>query len=129
MGSDDEGSDQANSGEEHEDHTSDFHRLPNGSWGHVAENGVSSLDLNDDVEEEQELEEESIREASDSAIRRAFREDESRRNAPLTPENTMRVMEAMRGVSLGGLAPDWAGHVPEDRWIDQLRRLRQSSSS
>ncbi|WJZ89160.1 hypothetical protein VitviT2T_008399 [Vitis vinifera] len=121
--SDGEASDQVNSDEDHEEHASDFHRLPNGYCGHVAENGVSSLNLNDDVEEEHE--EERMRETSDSAIRRAFREDESRRNAPLTPENAMQVMEAMRGVSFGGLAPDWAGHVPEDRWIDQLRRLRQ----
>lgn len=66
-----------------------------------------------------------MREVSDTAIRRAFREDESRRNAPLTAENAMRVREAMRGVSFAGLAPDWAHQVPEDQWIDRLRRLRQ----
>nr|GMD15747.1 uncharacterized protein LOC109173699 [Ipomoea batatas] len=62
-----------------------------------------------------------------SAIRRAFRDDDSRRSAPLTAENTMRVMEAMRGVSFGGVAPDWAGRVPESQWIQQLRTIRQSS--
>jgi solute carrier family 25 iron transporter 28/37 len=56
---------------------------------------------------------------------RAFREDESRRNAPLTPENATRVMEAMRGVSLGSFVPDWAGGVGGEQWIDELRRLRQ----
>ncbi|PPD66692.1 hypothetical protein GOBAR_DD36426 [Gossypium barbadense] len=56
---------------------------------------------------------------------RAFREDERRRNAPLTAENAMRVREAMRGVAFAGLTPDWANQIPEDRWIDQLRRLRQ----
>ncbi|OMP02405.1 hypothetical protein COLO4_11142 [Corchorus olitorius] len=81
-----------------------------------------------DVAEEEE-EEERMREASDTAIRRAFREDESRRSAPLTPENAMRVREAMRGVSFAGLAPDWVGQVPEDRWIDQLRRLREPQSA
>nr|DAD26332.1 TPA_asm: hypothetical protein HUJ06_027800 [Nelumbo nucifera] len=102
-----------------------FHSLSNG-YVHRAENGIASLNLNgDDHENEEEEEEERIREASDSAIARAFREDESRRNAPLTPENASRIMEAMRGISFGGLTPDWAERVPEDRWIDQLRRLRQ----
>ncbi|KAL0378679.1 UNVERIFIED_CONTAM: hypothetical protein Sradi_3173400 [Sesamum radiatum] len=53
------------------------------------------------------------------AIERSFREDERRRNAPLTAENAVRLMEAMRGISLGGGAPDWAGQVPEDQWIDR----------
>uniref|UniRef100_A0A2N9IP73 Uncharacterized protein n=1 Tax=Fagus sylvatica TaxID=28930 RepID=A0A2N9IP73_FAGSY len=66
-----------------------------------------------------------IAEDLDSAVLRAFREDESRRNALLLPENATRVMEAMRGVSFGGVAPDWAGQFPEDQWIDRLRRLRQ----
>nr|GMD12343.1 suppressor protein SRP40 [Ipomoea batatas] len=60
---------------------------------------------------------------------RAFRDDDSRRSAPLTAENTMRVMEAMRGVSFGGVAPDWAGRVPESQWIQQLRTIRQSSAT
>ncbi|KAJ0979293.1 hypothetical protein J5N97_014767 [Dioscorea zingiberensis] len=87
-----------------------------------AENGVADLDLNGGEggsEEEEEMEKE--REAS---ISRAFREDESRRNAPLTAENSARVLEAMRGVAFPGVAPDWAGEVPEERWVDQLRRLQ-----
>ncbi|GAB2284735.1 hypothetical protein Dimus_019189 [Dionaea muscipula] len=75
--------------------------------------------------ERQEEEEERRRAASESAMRRAFQEDESRRNAPLTPENATRVIQAMRGISFGGSAPEWAHSLPEDRWIDQLRRLRQ----
>jgi len=43
----------------------------------------------------------------------------------LTPENATRVMEAMRGVSLGSFVPDWAGGVGGEQWIDELRRLRQ----
>ncbi|KAK6145234.1 hypothetical protein DH2020_022054 [Rehmannia glutinosa] len=96
-----------------------FHQLPNG-W---AENGVSSLDLSDDGEEEEELATES-----ESAIERAFREDERRRNAPLPGENAIRVMEAMRRVSFGGSAPDWAGQVPDNQWIDRLRRMRRPTS-
>ncbi|CAN4085400.1 unnamed protein product [Withania somnifera] len=99
------------------DESSDFHRLPNG-YANCVENGVSSLDLSDDEEEER------IRAASDTAVRRAFREDESRRNSPLTAENATRVMEAMRRVSFGGVAPDWTSQVPEDQWIEHLQRLR-----
>ncbi|KAK6271706.1 PREDICTED: uncharacterized protein LOC18591028 [Theobroma cacao] len=110
--------DRVNSDEEHHSQN-----LSNGYVNRV-ENGISSLHVGDVAAEEEE-EEERVIEASDTAIRRAFREDESRRNAPLTPENAMRVREAMRGVSFAGLAPDWANEVPEDRWVDQLRRLRQ----
>lgn len=97
-------------------------------------NGMSSLDLNENTEHsksssEGEEEEMPTREASDSEILRAFREDENRRNAPLTPENATRIREAMRGISFGGATPDWVGQVPEDGWIDQLRRLRQSSQA
>ncbi|KAF8018759.1 hypothetical protein BT93_H3613 [Corymbia citriodora subsp. variegata] len=109
------------------------HLLPN---GYCVENGVSSLSVDDgldlksseddaDDQEEEEEEEERTREGYDAAMRRAFREDETRRNAPLTPHNATRVMEAMRGVSFGGLAPDWAQSVPEDQWIERLRRLQQ----
>ncbi|MED6179592.1 hypothetical protein PIB30_002417 [Stylosanthes scabra] len=115
----------------------EFHQVPNGyclQHNGVAENGISSLDRNDVVEnksnssEDEEEEEEEERNRREE-IRRAFSEDESRRNAPLSEENATRVMEAMRGVSFGGVAPDWADRVPEDRWIDQLRRLRVSPST
>lgn len=102
--------------------------LPNGVIVNPAQREMSSLQLNDDVEgnDYSDNEESETVEGSDSEITRAFREDESRRNAPLTPENATRVMEAMRGISFAGVAPDWAGRVPEDNWIDRLRRLRQS---
>ncbi|GLU20528.1 hypothetical protein SLE2022_367220 [Rubroshorea leprosula] len=107
---------QANSDEEH--HNDSYRNR----YRHQVENGISSLHLSEDVAEE---EEERMRMASDLAIQRAFREDESRRNASLTPENAARVREAMRGVSFSGFAPHWANQVPEDQWIDQLRRLRR----
>lgn len=72
------------------------------------------------------MEREREREAS---ISRAFREDESRRNAPLTAENASRVMDAMRGVRFPGSAPEWADEVAEDRWIDRLRRLRGENTA
>ncbi|KAD3067550.1 hypothetical protein E3N88_35430 [Mikania micrantha] len=57
------------------DHEPNFHRLPNGD----VENGISHLDLSNEEDEEERMREE---------ILRAFREDESRRRAPLTQENT-----------------------------------------
>ncbi|PRQ34662.1 hypothetical protein RchiOBHm_Chr5g0071561 [Rosa chinensis] len=107
--------------------------LPNGVIVNQAQRGVSSLRLNDDVEGDNgsssEEEEDVIGVGSDSAITRAIREDESRRHAPLTPETATRVMEAMRGISFAGVAPDWADRIPEENWIDRLRRLRQSPQS
>ncbi|KAI9195781.1 hypothetical protein LWI28_017961 [Acer negundo] len=108
---------------------SDGHNLPNGH--HVveeADDGMSSMHINDDVSEEKSggsSSEDEVEEHDESAVARAFREDENRRNAPLTPENATRVMDAMRGVSFGGSAPDWINMIPEDRWIDHLRRIRQ----
>lgn len=101
---------------------SNFHQLPNG-W---IQNGVSSLDISDGDDEE-DKEEEAVE--SESAIDRAYREDETRRNAPLPVENAVRVMEAMRRISFGGGAPDWAGQISEDQWIDRLRGMRRPSSS
>lgn len=108
------------------DNELNFHRLPNGDARCV--HGMDSLDLSDEDDEEEEKEEEED-ERMREAMQRAFREDESRRRAPLTAENATRVMEAMRGISFGGLAPDWAGQVPEDRWIDHLATIRQPPSS
>ncbi|KAK7305473.1 hypothetical protein VNO77_43379 [Canavalia gladiata] len=115
-----------------EEHGVEFRQLPNGYGVHgVAENGISSLDLNEKSsdEEEEEKEEERRMEEFERAFRRAMSADENRRNAPLTAENATRVMEAMRGVSFAGVAPDWAAQVPEDRWIDQLRSMRRSSNT
>ncbi|TKY47206.1 hypothetical protein E2542_SST29263 [Spatholobus suberectus] len=114
------------------EHRGDFRQLPNGFVVHgVAENGISSLDLNDGVEKSSsdEGEEEEEEERSREEFERAVREDENRRNAPLTAENATRVMEAMRGVSFAGAVPDWAAGDPDDRWIDQLRRLTRSSNA
>ncbi|KAE8722759.1 hypothetical protein F3Y22_tig00013680pilonHSYRG00046 [Hibiscus syriacus] len=111
--------DQVNSDEEHQ------HRNLSNGYINRLENGISFLHVGTVDAEQDEEEEIRRREASDTAIRRAFREEESRRNAPLTPENAMRVREAMRGVSFAGLTPDWSNQIPEDRWIDQLRGLRQ----
>ncbi|XP_071721849.1 uncharacterized protein [Rutidosis leptorrhynchoides] len=106
------------------DHEPNFHRLSNG----YIQNGMNSLDLSSDDDDGEE--EERMRE---DEMQRAFREDENRRRAPLTPENAVRVREAMRGISFGGLAPDWAGRVPEDRWMDHLmigvRRPSNSAAS
>lgn len=87
-----------------------------------AEEGISSISINENAESEEETETET-----EPEIRRAFEEDERRRRSPLVAENAVRVMEAMRAISFPGTAPDWASDVNEDRWIDQLRRLRSTS--
>ncbi|CAJ1960481.1 unnamed protein product [Sphenostylis stenocarpa] len=108
----------------------EFRQLPNGFSVHsVTENGISSLDLNDVVDKSSSDEEEEEDEKSEEEFDRAVREDDNRRNAPLTTENATRVMEAMRGVSFAGVVPDWAARDPDDRWIDQLRRLRRSPNT
>ncbi|KAL7081960.1 hypothetical protein ACP275_14G071100 [Erythranthe tilingii] len=122
-----DGEDEEETNASDQDPNLNFHRLPNG-W---VENGLSSLDLTNEEEEDEEEATES-----ESAIERAFREDERRRSAPLTEENAVRVMDAMRRISFGGgggggaaAAPDWAGQVSDDQWIDRLMRLRRPSSS
>lgn len=108
------------------ENANDFHQIPNGYTAHGgAENGISMLDLNDDEEEEEERSGEEV----ENEIQRALREEERRRIAPLTAENATRVMEAMRGISFAGEAPRWVSEVPEERWIDQIRRRRQSSNT
>ena len=89
------------------DHTSDhdhiespsFHPLSNG-YANCVENGVASLDLTDDEEEEMSIT------TSETAIQRAFIEDENRRHTLLPTENATRVMKAMLGISFAGVAPD-----------------------
>lgn len=101
-----------------------------------AEGVLSALDLNgppvdgagggaeeEAADEEAEEEEERVRQL-EASISRAFSEDERRRSAPLTPENTAMVVDAMRGVAFPGIPPEWANQVPEDQWLDRLRRLR-----
>ncbi|XP_021716267.1 uncharacterized protein LOC110684165 [Chenopodium quinoa] len=110
--------------------------LSNGhDYSAAAENGVRALNLSEDEverESEAEVEEEDEQRMGvdlDSAMRRAIEEDESRRNAPLSSENAVRVMEAMRGVSFPGMPPDWVSDLPEDRWVHQLQRLCQPPHS
>ncbi|KAI3891761.1 hypothetical protein MKX03_020899 [Papaver bracteatum] len=97
---------------------------PNPSF-QLLSNGQTESEINDEEEEEVEV----IEESTNSEISRAFMEDENRRKSPLTPENTNRIMDAMRGISLQGFVPDWSNQVPESNWIDQLRNLRQQPLS
>ncbi|CAH8354454.1 unnamed protein product [Eruca vesicaria subsp. sativa] len=95
-----------------------------------AVDGISSVSINGNAEAKSDTEEETetVTVTPDLEIRTAFEEDERRRRSPLLVENAARVMEAMRDISFPGTAPDWASDVNEDRWIDQLRRLRSTSS-
>ncbi|CAA7026362.1 unnamed protein product [Microthlaspi erraticum] len=91
--------------------------------------GISSITLNGHAEPKSEGEEDTETETPESEIRTAFEEDERRRRSPLVVENAARVMEAMRAIPFPGTAPDWASDVNEDRWVDQLRRLRSTSQT
>ncbi|KAK7301666.1 hypothetical protein RJT34_12537 [Clitoria ternatea] len=97
------------------DHGDDFQQVANDYIMHgMTQNGISSMDLNESVEqkssdeEEEGEEEERTREESE----RAITENENQRNTPLTAENTIRVMEAMHVVSFAVVPPDWANEVP-----------------
>ncbi|CAL5361154.1 unnamed protein product [Camellia sinensis] len=61
-------------------------------YANPVEIGVSSIDLSDDedTKSNEEDDDERMFEVTDLAIRRAFREDESHRNAPLTAETKER---------------------------------------
>lgn len=94
------------------------------------ENGIAALDLNGygrAVASEEE--EEAMEREREASILRAFREDENRRSAPLPPESAARIMSVMRGVSFPDYTPEWVNRVPEERWLDHLRRLREQSTS
>ncbi|KAJ1695409.1 hypothetical protein LUZ63_012107 [Rhynchospora breviuscula] len=86
-------------------------------------NGISSLDLNSDEEEANEEEEDVVRE-SEASISRAFREDEQRRNTPLSADASERIMNLMRGIEFRGAPPAWVDRVSEEQWTDQIRRIR-----
>eukprot|EP01018_Ginkgo_biloba_P014520 Gb_37207 [translate_table: standard] len=111
----------------------------NGMEFHVFGNvdGLSSLHIGNGfsngndlagLDTEEEEEEERLREEAEIAIREANRADMERRNAPLHPERSSAIMNAMRGISLQGFQPDWADRIPEDQWVNQLRGSRDSPS-
>ncbi|WOL14803.1 hypothetical protein Cni_G23584 [Canna indica] len=90
--------------------------------------GVGGV-MEEEVDDGEAEEEEERARQLEASISTAFREDDRRRSAPLTPENAARVLDAMRGVAFRGVPPDWADQVPEDQWVDRLRRMRGESSS
>ena len=100
------------------DDDSIFPHFANG-YANPVEIGVSSIDLNDDedTKSNEENDDERMREVTDSAIRRAFREDESRQNAPLMAETTTRVMEGW-----GPIILYWTKAPNSEDWVCQGRR-------
>ncbi|XP_020578825.1 uncharacterized protein LOC110023654 [Phalaenopsis equestris] len=97
----------------------------------IVENSIAALDLNGygrAVGSEEEEEETMARER-EASILRAFRQDESRRTAPLPLESAARIVSVMREVSFPDYAPEWVNQVPEECWLDHLRRLRGQSAS
>ncbi|CAM6097621.1 unnamed protein product [Calypogeia fissa] len=74
------------------------------------------LDIPDCEEEE---EEERRRAATERAIEEANAADAARRAAPIPPEHCAMIVNAMKGINLGGFRPSWADSVPEDEWINK----------
>ncbi|KAF3786954.1 hypothetical protein EJ110_NYTH24218 [Nymphaea thermarum] len=119
-------------------HGGNAHENPNGFHNGVSSiesvrDGISTIDLvrenpvrgrGEVDQDDREEEEERLRAASETAILTAFMEDESRRSAPLSPERSSAVVNAMRNIRFDGLQPSWADQIPEDQWIDQLRQMR-----
>ncbi|KAJ7544342.1 hypothetical protein O6H91_09G074300 [Diphasiastrum complanatum] len=65
------------------------------------------------IDSEEEEEEERQRAEAEVAMRQANQADAARRSAPLPPERCQAILDAMRGISLGGFRPEWADAIPE----------------
>lgn len=66
--------------------------------------------------------------AEDAAFQRAKEADDARRSAPLPPDRCQTIKTAMQSISLGGFRPKWADRVPEDQWINRLRKKSMSKN-
>ena len=100
------------------DDDSVFPHLANG-YTNPIEIRVSSIDLSDDenTKSNEEDDDERMREVTDSAIWKALREDESRRNAPLTAERAMKGLEGC-----GPRILYWTKAPNSEDWVSQGRR-------
>lgn len=94
----------------------------------VGNSSVNENDSDGPEKDEEAEEEERRREEAEIAIREANMADLERRRAPLNPERRAAIINAMRGITLEGFRPDWADTVPENQWVDILRRPRESPS-
>ncbi|CAL5326272.1 unnamed protein product [Camellia sinensis] len=110
------------------DDDSVFPHLANG-YANSVKIGVSSIDLSDDedTKNNEEDDDERMFEVTDSAIRRAFKEDESHRNAPLTAETKKRneKLGCLSGLKTDG-APGssvWSAIANDTRMAASLLRL------
>lgn len=92
----------------------------------IGNRSVNENDSDGPEKEEEAEEEERRREEAEIAIREANIADMERRRAPLNPERRAAIINAMRGITLEGFRPDWADTIPENQWVDHLRRPQES---
>ncbi|MCO5552417.1 hypothetical protein L7F22_005928 [Adiantum nelumboides] len=83
---------------------------------HHAHNSYGAEDNVDDIDETERQHEE------DTAMRRVKEEEHAHRSAPLPPERCEAIKTAMESISLGGYRPEWADSIPEEQWLNRLRR-------
>lgn len=62
----------------------------------------------------------------DTALVRAIEAEDARRSAPLPPDRCQAIKNAMQSISLGGFRPEWADRVPEEQWVNRLKRKLMS---
>lgn len=99
---------------------------------HLSSHTHNNLDNGDDEENmdvADDVDESERQRLEDATFHRAKVADEARRLAPLPPDRCQAIKKAMQTISLGGFQPEWADKVPEEQWIDRLRRKVVSKST
>ncbi|THG10577.1 hypothetical protein TEA_005662 [Camellia sinensis var. sinensis] len=109
-----EGTDRVENSDGDSDDDSVFPHLANG-YANSVKIRVSSIDLSDDedTKNNEEDDDERMFEVTDSAIRRAFKEDESHQNAPLTAETKKRneKLGCLSGLKTDGAPGTFYTHI------------------
>lgn len=80
------------------------------------------VDVEDDVDDSEK------QHTEDLAFQRAKEADDAHRLAPLPADRCQAIKNAMQSISLGGFRPEWADRVPEEQWVNRLRRKPLSKS-
>lgn len=99
---------------------------------HLSSHSDNNLDTGDDeeiIDVEADVDEIERQRTEDAAFHRAKEADDARRLAPLPPDRCQAIKKAMQSISLGGFQPEWADKVPEEQWINRIRRKSTSKST